>query len=104
MAAFLQRAQCRDRRPHGGDLIGFNLWKEAVSLEGSVDVRDVRRALGGLRLKAPSGFEVVMDLSNHHPHKSAVIGRITADARIVPIWNQPRPDRARALEPLARAL
>jgi urea transport system substrate-binding protein len=66
--------------------IGFNLWKEAVSLEGSVEVRDVRRALGGLRIKAPSGFEVVMDLSNHHLHKPAVIGRITADARIVPIW------------------
>jgi urea transport system substrate-binding protein len=61
--------------------IGFNLWKEAVSL-----VRDVRRALGGLRLKAPSGFEVVMDLSNHHLHKPAMIGRITADARFVPIW------------------
>jgi urea transport system substrate-binding protein len=27
-----------------------------------------------------------MDLSNHHLHKPAVIGRITADARIVPIW------------------
>jgi len=66
--------------------IGFNLWKEAVLLEGSVDVRDVRRALGGLRIKAPSGFEVVMDLSNHHLHKPAMIGRITADARIVPMW------------------
>jgi urea transport system substrate-binding protein len=49
--------------------IGFNLWKEAVSLEGSMDVSDVRRALGGLRIKAPSGFEVVMDLSNDHLHK-----------------------------------
>lgn len=66
--------------------IGFNLWKEAVSLEGSVEVKDVRRALGGLRIKAPSGFEVMMDLSNHHLHKPAMIGRITADARIVPIW------------------
>jgi urea ABC transporter urea binding protein len=66
--------------------IGFNLWKEAVALEGTVDVREVRRALGGLRLRAPSGFEVVMDLTNHHLHKPAVIGRITEDARIVPIW------------------
>ena len=48
--------------------IGFNLWKEAVALEGSVDVSEVRRALGGLRIMAPSGFEVVMDLSNHHLH------------------------------------
>ena len=27
-----------------------------------------------------------MDLTNHHLHKPAVIGRITEDARIVPIW------------------
>ena len=53
--------------------------------EGTVDVREVRRALGGLRIKAPGGFEVVMDLTNHHLHNPAVIGRITADARIVPI-------------------
>ena len=46
----------------------------------------MRRALGGLRLKAPSGFEVAMDLTNHHLHKPAVIGRIAADGRIVPVW------------------
>ena len=58
-----------------------------AALEGSVVVDDdVCRALGGLRIMAPSGFEVVMDLSNHHLHKPAVIGRIAADARIVPIW------------------
>ena len=83
--------------------IGFNLWKEAVALEGTVDVEDVRRALGGLRLRAPSGFEVAMDLTNHHLHKPAVIGRITADARIVPIWTSAGPDRAGALEPVAGA-
>ena len=66
--------------------IGFNLWKEAVALEGTVNVHEVRRALGGLRLGAPSGFEVVVDLTNHHLHKPAMIGRITEDARIVPIW------------------
>ena len=27
--------------------IGFNLWKEAVALEGTVDVREVRRTLAG---------------------------------------------------------
>ena len=66
--------------------IGFNFWREAVRLEGSVAVADVRRALAGLRVRAPSGFDVLMDLSNHHLHKPAVIGRITADARIVPVW------------------
>lgn len=66
--------------------IGFNLWKEAVTRAGCVDVDHVRRALSGLRLRAPSGFEVFMDAANHHLHKPVVIGRITPDARIVPVW------------------
>ena len=56
----------------------------------------MRNALAGMRIKAPSGFEVFMDLSNHHLHKPAVIGRITPDARIVPIWMS---DGLIALEP-----
>ena len=66
--------------------ISFNLWKEAVTRAGSVGVDQVRRALSGLRLRAPSGFEVFMDPGNHHLHKPVVIGRITPDARIVPVW------------------
>ena len=53
---------------------------------GAVDVDHVRRALAGLRVRAPSGFEVFMDAANHHLHKPVVIGRITPDARIVPVW------------------
>jgi len=66
--------------------ISFNLWKEAVTRAGQVDVDHVRRALSGLRLRAPSGFEVFMDHANHHLHKPVVIGRITPDARIVQVW------------------
>jgi urea transport system substrate-binding protein len=66
--------------------ISFNLWKEAVTRAGAVDVDHVRRALSGLRVRAPSGFEVFMDAANHHLHKPVVIGRITPAARIVPVW------------------
>jgi urea transport system substrate-binding protein len=66
--------------------IGFHLWKEAVTRANAVDADHVRRALAGLRLRAPSGFEVFMDPANHHLHKPVVIGRITPDARIVPVW------------------
>ncbi len=66
--------------------IGFHLWKAAVARARSLHVDEVRDALGGLRVRAPSGFEVVMDKRNHHLHKPAVIGRITEDARIVPEW------------------
>ena len=76
--------------------IGFNLWKEAVTRAGTVEADAVRRALAGLRLKAPSGFTVFMDPANHHLHKPAVIGRITPDARIVPVWMS---DRLIAPEP-----
>ena len=76
--------------------IGFNLWKEAVTRAGTVEADAVRRALAGLRVKAPSGFTVFMDPANHHLHKPAVIGRITPDARIVPVWMS---DRLIAPEP-----
>ena len=66
--------------------ISFNLWKEAVTRAGAVDADHVRRALSGLRVRAPSGFEVFMDPANHHLHKPVVIGRITPAARIVPVW------------------
>jgi urea transport system substrate-binding protein len=66
--------------------IGFHLWKAAVARARSFRTDEVRDALGGLRIRAPSGFEVVMDKRNHHLHKPAVIGRITEDARIVPEW------------------
>lgn len=66
--------------------IGFNLWMEAVRQAGSVGVDEVRRALAGLRIKAPSGYEVAMDPVNHHLHKPAIIGEMTSDGRIVPVW------------------
>ncbi len=66
--------------------IGFNLWMEAVRQAGSVGVDEVRRALAGLHIKAPSGYEVAMDPVNHHLHKPAIIGEMTSDGRIVPVW------------------
>jgi urea ABC transporter urea binding protein len=76
--------------------IGFHLWTGAVAEAGSVEVDAVRRALCGMRLNAPSGYQVLMDEANHHLHKPAFIGRLTEDARILPIWHSdgllaPRP-------------
>jgi urea ABC transporter urea binding protein len=69
--------------------IGFNLWKEAVTQAGSVEIGAVREKLAGLRIKAPSGYEVAMDLVNHHLHKPAIVGEMTDDGRIVPVWKSP---------------
>jgi urea ABC transporter urea binding protein len=66
--------------------IGFHLWMEAVKRAESTATDAVREKLAGLRLKAPSGYEVAMDAKNHHLHKPAIVGEMTADGRIVPVW------------------
>ena len=66
--------------------IGFHLWAAAVEAVGSTDVDRVRAALGGLAVTAPSGFTVRMDDKTHHLYKPAMIGRISADGHILPVW------------------
>jgi urea transport system substrate-binding protein len=78
------RAMTND--PMEATWIGFRLWASAVANAESTDVDAVRRALAGLSINAPSGFTVQMDQSNQHLHKPAVIGRIEADGRILPVW------------------
>ena len=57
-----------------------------MRLGDSVGIDEVRRRLAGLRLNAPSGYEVAMDAANHHLHKPAIVGEMTAEGRIVPVW------------------
>ncbi|MGC1778125.1 MAG: transporter substrate-binding protein [Xanthobacteraceae bacterium] len=65
--------------------IGFKLWAAAVEAAGTTEVDKVREALGGRRITAPSGFSVQMDAQTHHLYKPVMIGRITADGRILPV-------------------
>ena len=65
--------------------IGFQLWAAAVEAAGTTDVDQVRDALGGRRITAPSGFAVQMDAKTHHLFKPVMIGRITDDGRILPV-------------------
>jgi urea transport system substrate-binding protein len=73
--------------PMESTLIGFRLWAQAVAKAGSTEVDAVRAWLAGLTFEAPSGFVVRMDERNHHLHKPAFIGRITANGEILPVWN-----------------
>ena len=66
--------------------IGFHLWAAAVEAVGSTDIDKVRTALGGRAITAPSGFTVKMDDKTHHLYKPVMIGRISGDGRIPPIW------------------
>jgi urea transport system substrate-binding protein len=64
--------------PMEATLIGFRMWAQAVVQAGSTDVYAVRQAMYGQRLKAPSGFEVVMN-TNHHLSKPVMIGKINSN-------------------------
>jgi hypothetical protein len=55
--------------------IGFRMWAQAAAQAGTTDVDAVRQAMYGQRVKAPSGFEEVMN-TNHHLSKPAMIGKI----------------------------
>jgi urea transport system substrate-binding protein len=66
--------------------IGFHLWAEAVEAAGSTEIEKVRAALGGRQIDAPCGFRVKMDGRTHHLFKPAMIGRISKDGLILPVW------------------
>jgi urea ABC transporter urea binding protein len=72
--------------PMEASWIGFQLWCQAVTAAGTTEPGAVRKALAGRRLRAPSGFDVLLDPQNQHLHKPAVIGRFDADNVIQPVW------------------
>jgi urea transport system substrate-binding protein len=80
--------------PMEATLIGFRMWAQAVVQAGATDVDAVRQAMYSQRLKAPSGFEVVMN-TNHHLSKPVMIGKINSSGTFDVIWrsiNPVRPD------------
>ena len=66
--------------------IGFQLWTEAVEAAGTTDIDKVRAALGAAIWRPPSGFTVKMDGKTHHLYKPVMIGRISKDGLILPVW------------------
>jgi urea transport system substrate-binding protein len=71
--------------PMEATFIGFRMWAQAVVQAGTTDVNAVRQAMYGQRVKAPSGFEVVMN-TNHHLSKPVMIGKIGASGTFDIIW------------------
>jgi urea transport system substrate-binding protein len=88
----------RDRTtndPMEATLIGFKMWAQAVVQAGTTDVDAVRQAMYGQRIKAPSGFEVVMN-TNHHLSKPVMIGKINSSGAFDVIWQSINTVRADA--------
>jgi urea transport system substrate-binding protein len=79
--------------PMEATLIGFRMWVQAVTQAGTTDVNAVRQAMYGQRVKAPSGFEVVMN-TNHHLSKPAMIGKLGPDATFEVVWRSINPIKA----------
>jgi urea transport system substrate-binding protein len=81
--------------PMEATFIGFRMWAQAVVQAGTTDVDAVRQAMYGQRIKAPSGFEVVMN-TNHHLSKPVMIGKINSSGTLDVIWRSINPVRADA--------
>ena len=73
--------------------IGFRMWAQAVTQAGTADVNAVRQAMYGQRVRAPSGFEVVMN-TNHHLSKPAMIGKLDASGTYDVVWRSISPIKA----------
>ena len=48
---------------------------------------------------SPSGFEIMMDKTNHHLHKPVYIGEIKADGQFNVVWKSKGPIRAQPWSP-----
>ena len=81
--------------PMEATFIGFRMWAQAVVQAGTTDVDAVRQAMYGQRIRAPSGFEVVMN-TNHHLSKPIMIGKINSSGTFDVIWQSTNPVRADA--------
>jgi urea transport system substrate-binding protein len=79
--------------PMEATFIGFRMWAQAVTQAGTADVNAVRQAMYGQRIKAPSGFEIVMN-TNHHLSKPAMIGRINSAGTFDVVWRSINPIKA----------
>ena len=65
--------------------IGVYLWAQAAEKAKSLDVDKVRKAVYGMKFKAPGG-DVKLDERNHHLHKPVLIGEIKKDGQFKVVW------------------
>jgi urea transport system substrate-binding protein len=85
--------------PMEATYVGINMWKQAVEKAKSVEVDKVRTAMYGQSFKAPCGFTLTMDKTNHHLHKPVFIGEVTATGQFNVVWKTKGPIRAQPWSP-----
>jgi urea transport system substrate-binding protein len=75
------------------------MWAQAVEKAKSTDTDKVIAAMAGQTYKAPDGFTLTMDATNHHLHKPVFIGEIRPDGQFNVVWKTPGPVRANPWSP-----
>ena len=85
--------------PMEATYVGINMWKQAAEKAKSVEVDKVRTAMAGQTFKAPCGFTLTMDKTNHHLHKPVFIGEVTANGQFNVVWKTKGPIRAQPWSP-----
>ncbi|MBI1397720.1 MAG: urea ABC transporter substrate-binding protein [Betaproteobacteria bacterium] len=85
--------------PMEATYVGIHMWKQAVEKAKSTDVDKVRKAMAGQTFKAPSGFVLKMDETNHHLHKPVMIGEIQDDGQFDVVWKTKTTIRAQPWSP-----
>ncbi|HRD35296.1 MAG TPA: urea ABC transporter substrate-binding protein [Rhodocyclaceae bacterium] len=85
--------------PMEATYVGMHMWKQAVEAAGTTDVDAVIKAMGGQSFKAPSGFTLTMDKTNHHLHKPVLIGEVRGDGQFDVVWQTKEPIRAQPWSP-----
>ncbi|HYN27073.1 MAG TPA: urea ABC transporter substrate-binding protein [Burkholderiales bacterium] len=85
--------------PMEATYVGIHMWAQAVKKAGTIEVDKVRVAMAGQTFKAPSGFTLTMDKTNHHLHKPVMIGEVTGDGQFNVVWKTKGPIRAQPWSP-----
>ena len=85
--------------PMEATYIGIHMWKQAVEHVKTTDVEKVIAAMGGQQFKAPDGYTIEMDKTNHHLHKPVFIGEVQADGQFQVVWKSKGPIRAQPWSP-----
>jgi urea transport system substrate-binding protein len=85
--------------PMEATYVGIHMWAQAVEKAKSTDTDKVIAAMANQSFKAPSGYTLVMDATNHHLHKPVMIGEIKADGQFNVVWKSKEPIRAQPWSP-----
>ena len=85
--------------PMEATYVGLWMWKQAVEKAKSTETDRVIAAMSGQTFRAPAGFTLTMDPTNHHLHKPVFIGEIRPDGQFNVVWKTKDAIRAQPWSP-----